>query len=85
MSEEESVTGAVIATESGVYFIPDQELESYRVPADAAAGMREALDEEVSGFEHKVTSVSPKVVPVTWNRVNVGETGWMMMHTATRW
>ncbi|MEZ5376233.1 MAG: hypothetical protein R2733_06915 [Acidimicrobiales bacterium] len=94
MAENPEVTGAVIATASGTYFIPETELESYRVPDEIAGEMRSSLglDADVVGFSQPSEPLpSPseaKVAPVTWQRQKIGGPvvlGNMMLHTATRW
>ena len=48
--ESQMVDGAMIAIADRVYFIPRDELRSYRVPDEVADAVHEQLAEEVSGF-----------------------------------
>lgn len=95
MADNPEVTGAVVATANGTYFIPEAELESYRVPDEIAAEMRSSIgvDADVEGFSQQTgpqasSPIEARVAPVTWQRQKIGGPvvlGNMMLHTATRW
>jgi hypothetical protein len=49
-TQSEMVDGAMIVIGERVYFIPRDELRSYRVPEDVAGAVHEQMAAEVSGF-----------------------------------
>ena len=54
-TQSEMVDGAMIVIGERVYFIPRDELRSYRIPDDVAESVHEQMAAEVSGF-----SMSPE-------------------------
>jgi hypothetical protein len=84
--------GVMIVSEGGVYFVPLDDLDAYRLPDDVAKAARTqfAADQATdSGTRAGADSSeahrpSPAVVaPVRWPRQSI--THDIMLHTATRW
>lgn len=91
MSDDDNVTGAMIASASSVYFIPSEDLDAYRLPDAVAGDVRTWLAQEtgeVAGF-----AVAPPPQPnvaifaaVSWKPTQgVIGTANGMLHTATRY
>ena len=84
--------GVMIVSEGGVYFVPLEDMEAYRLPDELAKSAREqfAADEASdSGAADRAGArkghrPSPAVVaPMQWPRQSI--THEIMLHTATRW
>jgi hypothetical protein len=89
MSDAKGISGAVLRTPGGTYFIPADDLESYRLPDDLA----DALREEILGSPGAgITSVpdgfqgttNVEFTPMLWNRTIRPDVRRIMLHTATR-
>ena len=89
----EGQTGALITGASGVYFIPEDDLKSYRLPDAVAAEVRQFLQgeagEDVAGFVQTKPPAPTRqpapglIAPVT---MPTGpQPSSIMLHTATRW
>jgi hypothetical protein len=60
------VDGALLMGADGaVYFIPNQELEAFRVPDEDAGEARQSLEPERDAFQATLGDVSPEVKIVT--------------------
>ena len=50
MSEIMDTNGMLVSTEDGVFFVPKDKLEEYRLDDESAADARSRYGDEVSGF-----------------------------------
>lgn len=65
MAEETRVNGTILTGDDGaVYFIPDDALESFRVPDEAAEPARDSVEGEVAGFSVSDRKLVPGVEPL---------------------
>ena len=82
---EEGIPGAMLRTPAGTYFIPESDLQSYRLPDDLAEAVAAEMDDEVSGFAIAEKG-DPKVElrPMTWSPKFLPDMKRTMLHTATR-
>ena len=55
MNDGKDKTGLLVSNDSGVFYIPEEELGRYRLPDDVAAGVSDAAGDEVSGFAQRPT------------------------------
>lgn len=60
--EEEATNGTVLQGNGGaVYFIPDDQLETFRIGDEEAASVNEVLDSEVEGFAYSKVGIEPMI------------------------
>ena len=86
---DDGIEGLILRTPAGTYFVPESDLQSYRMPEDVAAQLDEQFDgSEVTGFakaEHKVKGPHlAEIMPVRWNSKFEPDVSHIMLHTATR-
>jgi hypothetical protein len=88
---DDQVTGAMIVSPVNVYFIPESDLDAYRLPDEVAGEAREWLEgqaPETTGYSSTPSAPSAQPSPaqfavVTW-QPTLSFGGYGMMHTATR-
>jgi hypothetical protein len=90
MKEPEGISGAVLRTPGGTYFIPADDLESYRLPDDLADTLqREVLGSRGAGLtsipDGFQGTTQVEFTPMLWNRSIRTDVGRIMLHTATRY
>ncbi len=56
MSEIKDTNGMLVSSEDGVFFIPKDKLDEYRLDAESAADARSRYGDEVSGFASRPLS-----------------------------
>ena len=85
---EEGVQGLILRSPAATYFVPESDLQAYRLPDDVASQLRERFEDEVSGFampgkNHRGPHLA-EIVSVTWNPKFEPDVSHIMLHTATR-
>jgi hypothetical protein len=89
MSDADGISGAVLRTPGGTYFIPADDLESYRLPDDMADTLKsEILGSAGAGLtsipEGFQGTTQVEFTPMMWNRTIRADIQRIMLHTATR-
>jgi hypothetical protein len=89
MSNIDGISGAVLRTPGGTYFIPGEDLESYRLPDDLADALKTGvLGSEGTGLrsipDDFQGTTQVEFTPMTWNRTIRPDIQRIMLHTATR-
>jgi hypothetical protein len=89
MTDDKGISGAVLRTPGGTYFIPADDLETYRLPDELAEALKTgALGSEGAGLrsipDDFQGTTQVEFTPMTWNRTAKHDLQLIMLHTATR-